>query len=209
MLTNNDEKQIEDHGLSIDEVNRQLETFSHGISFANLVTAGSIGNGIEQITSKNQQKLVNLYDRKRNGLDIVKFVPASGAATRMFSFLHEFLECFNPETQSLKDYLKGGNHLALSTFLNFQQDFAFVNAVRKQIRKHYPEYKHGTKGIRAYLFVSSMLTKKGLNLNALPKGLIPFHRYSKYSITAFEEQLNESAYYAAANEEAFVHFHFF
>ena len=126
----------------------------------------------------------------------------------MFSFLHDFLESFNPENQSLKDYLKDGNHLALSTFLNSQKDFAFVNAVRKQIRKHYPEYKHGTKGIRAYLFVSSMLTKKGLNFNALPKGLIPFHRYSKYSTTAFEEQLNESAYYAAANEEAFVHFTF-
>jgi hypothetical protein len=208
MLTDNDEKQINQHGLSIDEVQRQLDTFKRGIPFTNIVTAASIGNGIEQIAAENQLKLIDLYDKKRNNLDLVKFVPASGAATRMFSFLNNFLDSFNPEKETLRNYLKNGDHEDLSTFLDSLQDFAFVNAVRKKVRERYPEYKHGTKGVRAYLFVNLMLNKSGLNFNALPKGLVPFHKYSKYSTTAFEEQLYESTFYATANEEVFLHFTF-
>jgi hypothetical protein len=208
MFTKNDLQQIEEQGLDVDDINRQLEIFKRGIPFVKIVTAASVGNGIEIIQEQDRAKLVDLYDEKRKELDLVKFVPASGAATRMFSFLYNFLDNFNPEEKILKTYLKEANDEALNTFLSSLKEFAFVNLVRKKIRKNYPEYRHGSKGIRAYLFISLMLNEKGLNFNNLPKGLIPFHKYSKYSTTAFEEQLYEAAFYAAAEDEVFLHFTF-
>jgi hypothetical protein len=207
-LTKKDVHQIEEYGISIDAINKQLDTFIHGIAPVNIITAASVGNGIEIISADNQQMLVDLYEERRNHLDLVKFVPASGAATRMFSFLHQFLDDFNPKEETLRSYLKTGNHNQLTIFLNSFKEFAFVNAIRKEIRKAYPEYKHSTKGNRVYQSVSLMLGDNGLNFNNLPKGLIPFHKYSKYSTTAFEEQLYEAAFYASSGDKAFLHFTF-
>ena len=208
MLTNSDLQQIELHGLSPKIVKRQLDTFVRGIPFSNVVTAASVGNGIEVISDENQKKLAGLFEERKDTLDLVKFVPASGAATRMFKFLHQFLVDYNPEEQNLRTFLKEGNHVELETFLKSLKDFAFVNAVRNEIRKNFPSYKHGKKGLRAHLFVSSMLREKGLNFGNLPKGLVPFHKYAKYSTTAFEEQLYEATFYATSGDEAYLHFTF-
>ncbi len=208
MLTNSDLQQIELHGLSPKTIKKQLDTFVRGIPFANVVTAASVGNGIEVISHKNHQKLVDLFEKSKDNLDLVKFVPASGAATRMFKFLHQFLIDFDPEEQNLRTFLKEGNFGELEIFLKSFKEFAFVNDIRKEIRKNFPSYKHGTKGLRAYLFVSSMLREKGLNFGNLPKGLVPFHKYAKYSTTAFEEQLYEAAFYATSGDEAYLHFTF-
>ena len=126
----------------------------------------------------------------------------------MFGFLHKFLDEFDPEKEKLNDYLKNQSDAALGTFLKSIKEFAFVDQVRRKIREHYPKYRLGTKGMRAYLFVKMMLTEKGLNFINMPKGLIPFHKYSKYCTTAFEEQLYESSFYASAKDEAFLHFTF-
>jgi hypothetical protein len=208
MFTENDLKQISKEGLHPDSIKQQIDTFIHGIPFAEVATAASIGNGIELIGKVDQQKLLDLFEEKRENLDLVKFVPASGAATRMFGFLHRFLEGFDPENMKLNDYLKSQSDATLNTFLESIKEFAFVDQVRKKIREHYPENRLGDKGMRAYILVKMMLTEKGLNFNNMPKGLIPFHKYSKYSTTAFEEQLYESSYYASAKDEAFLHFTF-
>ncbi|MFK5981722.1 MAG: DUF4301 family protein [Flavobacteriaceae bacterium] len=207
-LTKEDISYLKEYGLTLEKVYRQLEAFSNGIPFIEIVTAASIGNGIEKISKENQQKLLDFYDSKKNKLDIVKFVPASGAATRMFKFLYEFIENFNPEEITLNKYIKKGNHEMLSTFINSVKDFAFLSLVRNKIRQNHPEFKHGKKGVRAKIFVQTLLEENGLNFGNLPKGLIPFHKYKKYSTTAFEEHLFESAYYASTNNNAYLHFTF-
>jgi len=208
MLTKEDIKQIENQGLTFEEVFKQINKLTHGIPPVNIVTAASVGNGIEVISEKDRDTLINLYDQKRAQLDIVKFVPASGAATRMFKFLHEFLETYSPEEESLNTYLTEKASKELVLFLNSLQDFPFINNIRKKIRENYPDYKRSTKGMRFYLTVKTMLEEKGLNFNNLPKGLIPFHRYAKYATTAFEEQLYETAFYGSVKDEAYLHFTF-
>jgi hypothetical protein len=208
MFTETDLEQISKEGLHPDVIKEQLDIFIHGIPFAKVVTAASIGNGIELIGKVDQQKLADLFEEKKGNLDLVKFVPASGAATRMFGFLHRFLEEFEPDNMKLNDYIKSQSDATLSTFLESIKEFAFVDQVRKKIREHYPDNRLGTKGMRASIFVRMMLTEMGLNFINMPKGLIPFHKYSKYSTTAFEEQLYESSYYASAKDEAFLHFTF-
>ncbi|GAB5398722.1 MAG: hypothetical protein Aureis2KO_03070 [Aureisphaera sp.] len=208
MLTEKDIDQIEAHGLTLHKVYKQLETFSRGIPFANVITTASLGNGIQAINDDAQKGLENYYDSKKDELDVVKFVPASGAATRMFKFLHEFLDNFDPEKDVFRTYVKNNPSQDLEAFFSSLSDFAFVNEVRKKVREMYPDYKKSSKGKRYYCFANAMLSKKGLNFGDKPKGLIPFHRYKKYATTAFEEQLIEAAGYAAVKDDVYLHFTF-
>ncbi|MBX2827198.1 MAG: DUF4301 family protein [Flavobacteriaceae bacterium] len=208
MLTEKDIDQIEAHGLTLHKVYKQLETFNHGIPYANVITTASLGNGIQAIDEKDQKHLEQYFDERKDDLDIVKFVPASGAATRMFKFLHEFLENYNPEKDIFRTYNKKNPNEDLETFFSSLGEFAFVNEVRKKIRELYPDYKKSPKGKRYFYFVNAMLGNKGLNFGEMPKGLIPFHRYKKYATTAFEEQLIEAADYAAVKDDVYLHFTF-
>ena len=159
MLTQRDIKQIKDHGLTIEKVYRQLEKFSLGIPYTKIVTAASVGNGIEVISAENKTKLIDFYDGRKEELDVVKFVPASGAATRMFKFLHNFLTEYDPASESLNTFQKNSANRELNTFLANMKHFPFVNKVRQCIRANYPDYKQSDKGRRAVSFVSCMLVR--------------------------------------------------
>lgn len=208
MLTEEDIKQIEGTGLTINKVFKQLETFTKGIPHTEVVTSATVGNGIFQLGKKEIAQLESYYDSKKDALDIVKFVPASGAATRMFKFLHEFLENYDPKKQKFRDYIKANPSDALLQFFNSRQEFAFFNAVKKHIRIHFPDYKKSSKGQRYQYIARAILESDGLNFGSMPKGLIPFHRYKKYATTAFEEQLFEAAHYAAVHDDVYLHFTF-
>ena len=208
MLTEQDVEQIQAHGLTLDKVYRQLEKLSLGIPFTEVVTPALVGNGIEQIEEPEAQALIDHYDERVDKLDVVKFVPASGAATRMFKFLYRFLNEFDPKTETLNRFLKRESNSALVEFLDNQKEFPFINQVRKTIRDRFPQYKQSNKGERAVYMIRAMLEPEGLNFGDMPKGLIPFHRYRKFVKTAFEEQLFEAAHYAASRGEAQLHFTF-
>ena len=91
-LSKKDIEQLKEHGLTIEKIFYQLKTFSDGIPYVDVLTAASISNGIESISNDDQKKLIEFYDSIKDDLIIVKFVPASGAATRMFQFLFKFDE---------------------------------------------------------------------------------------------------------------------
>ena len=134
-FTNQDLQQIEYLGISMDDVREQLEKFIQGIPFVNVVTAASIGNGIECIGSQDQQKLIDLYESEKDQLEIVKFVPASGAASRMFKFLHEFLDQYDPKAEKLNAFIEREEKEQLSLFMDSVKEFAFNKSVRKKIRE--------------------------------------------------------------------------
>lgn len=208
MLNKNDLNLLDEYGISREKIYAQLETFSLGIPTADIVTAASIGNGIEKIEDKNQEKLIAFYEEKKPMLDIVKFVPASGAATRMFRFLYEFIEIYDPAKETFSSFMKRSGNEQLERFFTGINEFAFIGELRKKIREMYPDFKRSKKGDRMFSLVKTMLDEDGLNFSNLPKGLIPFHKYNKYYTTAFEEQLYEAAFYATSRNDAYVHFTF-
>lgn len=207
-ITKKEIQQIEAHGLSVSQVEGQLQLFEEGIPFTNIITAATHNNGIEVLNSFEKEKLIALYEKEKESLAIVKFVPASGAATRMFQSLHLFLEEFNPEEDSLNTYLKLPTSEDVKTFIKGLSHFPFIKTLRKKIQKLYPEFKFYTKEKRTYLLIKTLLEKEGLNYSNLPKGLLYFHKYIKNTATAFEEQLLETAYYASVNNQCFLHFTF-
>lgn len=207
-FTKQDIRYIEEQGLTVNKIYEQIKMFTEGIPYVNIVTAGTIDNGIEVISKEDEKKLICVYEEKKDTLDIIKFVPASGAATRMFRFLHVFLGDYKHLEEPFIEYVKRTRNSQISTFFNNLEQFAFIGSLRKKIRKQYPDYKFCKKGERYQIIANTLLNKKGLNFSHLPKGLIPFHPYTKFATTAFEEQLYETAFYAASKNSTHTHFTF-
>ncbi len=205
MFTEKNIEQIKAHGLTETKITDQLQKFKDGIPFANIVEAASANNGIKILSAKQQKYFVSLFDSKKEELDLLKFVPASGAATRMFKFLHQFLDNYDL-SDDIEAYLQKEENANLKKFFDSIGNFAFTDLVKRNFENKYPDYKNFEKGKQYFLFVKEMLEESGLNFNNTPKGLVPFHKYGLDYVTAFGEHLYESAYYATSNGAANLHF---
>ena len=205
MFTEKNLQQIEKHGLTEAKLQQQLTIFKNGIPFTNVLEPASADNGIEIFSEEEQIGFANLFEAEKDKLDLLKFVPASGAATRMFQFLHHFLESYNFK-ENIDEYLQKEENDNLRIFFNSLQDFAFSPLVFEKLHAKIPEFENLEKGEKHYFFVKEMLEENGLNFSNTPKGLVPFHKYGKEYVTAFGEQLYEAAFYAASNGTAKIHF---
>ena len=198
MLTQNDLKQIAGKGISEEKLNKQLEDFKTGFPFLRLEAAAAIGRGIMAPDDDARDAYIKAWDAyKAEGRKIVKFVPASGAASRMFKDMFAFLSADYdvPTTDFEKDF-----------FDNIKK-FAFREALCDKCKEN-----DGKKIMQLIAdgnykaVVANMLNKEGLNYGQLPKGLLLFHNYEDGPRTPMEEHLVEGALYAASNGEANVHF---
>ncbi len=205
MFTEKNKQQIKARGISEEEIERQLEIFKTGIPFANVVGAASIHNGIKVFSEKEQQEFAELFENKKDNLDLLKFVPASGAATRMFKLLHRFLENYDAN-ENIDVFLEKSENKDLKTFFDSVEKFAFSEMVFKNLTQKFPDFQRFEKGKRNLLFVHEMLSNEGLNFSHTPKGLVPFHKKETGYVTAFGEQLYEAAFYATSNGVANLHF---
>jgi hypothetical protein len=198
MLTEKDLKQIAQRGISKEQVENQLHQFETGFPFLKLEAAASIGNGIVAPSEDERKQYVAAWEAyKAEGRRVVKFVPASGAASRMFKNMFAFVEADYdvPTTDFEKKY-----------FADIEK-FAFYDALDAVCQKN------EGKGIKALIeagnykaVAANMLKKEGLNYGQLPKGMLLFHKYADDARTPMEEHLVEGALYAASKGEAHVHF---
>lgn len=200
-LSEKDLEQLKNKGVTKEIVLDQIETFKEGIPFVQLEKAAVVGDGISKFSEDGQNRLVRYFEKNREALTLLKFVPASGAASRMFKALFNFLDAYDPENESLEDYLERKNDSHLKKFSEGLRDFPFYGLVRNRIKQ-----KADTKGSEIYLFVKEMLSENALNYGFYPKGLLPFHKYRDYVATAFEEHLVEAANYAKTKHNANLHF---
>ena len=101
----NDLRLLEEMGISREKVYKQIETFVEGIPYTRLERAAVVGDGILRFSEAETENIVSKFENKTASLATLKFVPASGAASRMFKALFNFLEAFNPGKESLEEYL--------------------------------------------------------------------------------------------------------
>ena len=198
MLHKKDLKQIAQRGISAEQIENQLKEFETGFPFLRLEAAAAVGNGIIAPTVEERKKYVEAWEHyKSQGRKVVKFVPASGAASRMFKNIFAFVDAEYdvPTTDFEKKY-----------FADIEK-FAFYDALDAVC------LKNEGKGIKALIaegkykaVAANMLKKEGLNYGQLPKGMLLFHKYPEGARTPMEEHLVEGALYAASNGEAHVHF---
>ena len=198
MLTEQDLKQIAAKGISEEKINEQLDEFKTGFPFLRLKAAASIDDGIVATGEHDKKAYIEAWDKyKQQGHKIVKFVPASGAASRMFKDMFAFLDA---------DYDVPTTPFEKLYFDNIGK-FAFYEALDAVCRKNEGKsIKYLIQEGQYKKVVANMLFEKGLNYGQLPKGMLLFHKYPEGARTPLEEHLVEGALYAASNGEARVHF---
>ncbi|MFI1772933.1 DUF4301 family protein [Thalassobellus citreus] len=206
MFTKKDIQQIENKGITQEQVNAQISRIKNGMSYSNLIEAATIGKGIASFNEDETKVLIELYNAKQNALSIVKFVPASGAATRMFKFLFQFYKNFDASNESIDDYAERQKDTLIKTFISNLETFPFYNEVIAKVKASNSNFESLSKSEQYFEFVKTMLNVDGLNYSFLPKGLLPFHKYDNQVVTAFYEHLFESTLYASSNKSSNLHF---
>ncbi|TXE08994.1 DUF4301 family protein [Gelidibacter salicanalis] len=205
-FTDKDILQMEHKGLSLAKVESQIALFTTGMPFANLTAAATIGNGIVRCSDSDKKHYINFYDAQRDKVSIAKFVPASGAATRMFKSLFRFIDEYSPEQETINSYINRTKDADLSLFFVGLEKLPFYGHVLEHVKKFYPNYESWSDDKQKLLFAKTMLDEDKMNYGFYPKGLLPFHKYKDHLSTAFEEHLFEAALYASTNNAADLHF---
>ncbi|QUB46608.1 DUF4301 family protein [Prevotella sp. oral taxon 475] len=198
MLSQQDLQQIAALGISPAEVERQLQQHRQGFPYLRLRAAASVGNGIMAPTESQRAHYISAWNRYKDERHrIVKFVPASGAASRMFKDLFAFLEADYDEPTT--DFEK--------EFFEQRRGFAFRKELCRVCKRDMQASVCSLVEAGRYKdVVRELLGAEGLNYGALPKGLLLFHSYDDGPRTPLEEHLVEAALYAASGGEANVHF---
>lgn len=198
MLSPKDLEQIERKGISEQQIEKQLEEFKTGFPFLKLDAAASIGNGIIATSAEDVKRYTEAWNTyKAEGKKIVKFVPASGAASRMFKNMFAFLTAdYDVPTTDFE-----------KTFFDNVVKFAFYPALNAMCEKNEGKNIEALMGEGNYkAVVANLLEAKGLNYGQLPKGLLLFHSYEDGARTPLEEHLVEGALYA--DSKGMVHIHY-
>lgn len=200
-LSEQDVNQMASKGIAKEKVENQIKTFKEGIPFVDLQAAAVIGNGILRFSQSEEKELIDLYNAKSKNLDILKFVPASGAASRMFKALFAFLDAYDPNEESLEAYLKRTDDKDIKKLAKGIENMPFYKKVMDRLPDNF-----NSDGEKVYLFVKELLGEDALNYGFYPKGLLPFHNYGENTATPFEEHLKEGALYASSSKGNNLHF---
>ncbi len=199
MITPQDKELLKSKGISEEQIAEQLACFKKGFPYLKLSAAASVEKGILTPDTNEQKEYLDAWEGYRQtDKVVVKFVPASGAASRMFKNLFEFLGAdYNvPQTSFEK------------MFFEKIEDFAFYDDLNMACRKTVGEDVPALLASGNYkAIVAALLEAAGLNYGALPKGLLKFHKYEDGNRTPLEEHLVEGALYAA-NKNGKVNVHF-
>lgn len=191
MLSEKDILQLEEVGISADLIYRQIDRFKEGFPPIHLVSPAKVNDGIIRLESSEVDDLIEIYKSYEGNR--LKFVPASGAATRMFRELIQF-----KTTGEI-------NSLTREFVLNLCK-FPFYTDLGEVLNSKNLNLNDLVQQEDFEPIIEALLDAKGLNYGALPKGLIKFHKYKDHTRTAFEEQLVEGTQYARMpDNKASVH----
>ena len=201
-----DIEHIEKLGLSLADIEKQLEHYEFPPSCVNLKAYATVGNGIVKFSDSELNGFEEYYEEQKLSLSVVKFTPASGAASRMFKILHEFSSQYDPQKESINSYINKNKITELFLFFVTIEKLPFHENAVTIMRETNPDYDLFTLDQKRLLFVKTIFEETSLNYSNIPKGLLPFHKYKNHLSTAFEEHLFEAAKYASVNGKAVLHF---
>ena len=182
MFTRDEITQIEAHGLSVAQVEQQIENFRAGFPALPVVRAAAGGDGVQQLSTEEIAAAEARYDSRRKELRTIKFVPASGAATRMFKELFEYV---NDDKRTP----------GIDRLITNLEKLAFFAELAKYLKPQIDD-----KDVVRNIIID------GLGYGSKPKGLVTFHAYKEGARKPVEEHLVEAALYASNGERAAIHF---
>ncbi len=191
---------------NLDTIASQFYFFQHGIPKIKLNRPATLNDGILPISKKQASDYAASFDVHKNQFKLLKFVPASGAASRMFMFLSEFLNDYKGDHEAIIEYIHRKNDLNLLLFLKSIDKFPFYEDIVQLVKKLFHDYNDWNVDAKNYAFIKIMLSPQYFDFASQPKGILPFHKYKNHTTTAIEEHLIECINYATTNKKSFVHF---
>ena len=206
IFTEDDLIYIHNRGNSIEKIQQQLDFFIQGLPNVNLVRSAKVGDGIWQFSKEEVAVFVNYFDKYKKNYSIEKFVPASGAATRMFKFLNEFLNEFDADNDTINSYINKQNAKDISIFIFGLKNFPFYRELKEKTIQLYPNYYDLSSDIKYYILIKTLLSKEGLDYANKPKGILPFHVRDEKIITPIEENIFETEFFKKENQKTKIHF---
>lgn len=201
-----DLKYIAQKGITIEKVHKQLSFFKNGITKINLLKSATKNDGIWTLSGEEKERYITEFNTKKHLFDIQKFVPASGAASRMFQFLTEFLNEFDPIKETINAYINRKKCSELSVFLIGLKNFPFYEDLKNKTVSIYPEYYSNDRDAKDYLLIKTLLSENYFDFSNQPKGVLPFHKKESKVVTPVEEHLKEAFFYSKEGKKSKIHF---
>jgi hypothetical protein len=216
-MTEEDKKKLEKElnseqgklDIPVETIIEQVETFEKGIPPIRIARACTIGDGIRIIPEEKYSSYIEFFQNAADNERIIKFVPASGAASRMFKKLQAAL--FNSKTKrkELEITANSGDEESITVleFINNLEHFAFYDELKKKIEQAGLNLDKLKEQGEFEGILKFTLEPVGLGYSNKPKGAIKFHNYADGERTAFEEHLVEAINYTKRNDgPAHIHF---
>jgi hypothetical protein len=196
-LSEADRLQAQNLGITEAQIRAQIRIFEKASYFADLLRPCTIGDGIQRIPADAMETYLRLQAEAAAEGRFIKFVPASGAASRMFQVLSHYYRQLNLQDLSEVEQQASKGDTDASAFLEFwegRRRFAFWEDLEAAMAAA-TGASAGSRQGHWRTVLECLLTDRGLHYESLPKGLIKFHRYPQGCRTAFEEHLVEAAHY--------------
>jgi len=207
MFSEKDLEQIKAKGISKAKLAQQIKNFEQGFPFMQIVKAATVGDGILRFEGKEVDDYVKMYEAEMPKNQIFKFVPASGAASRMFKSLFSFMENYDGSDKAKKDFEADDSFGSVFNFFKNIKNFAFYEDLKNAIAKSGGSIDKMIEKKEYGQVLRYLLTSAGLNYGGLPKGLLEFHQYGNKTRTPLEEHLVEGANYCK-DKDGIVDLHF-
>jgi hypothetical protein len=197
MFSHVDRLQIQQKGITVEQVTQQIAFFKKGVPYLDISKPAVSGDGIFVPDDNVTKELISVYESLVTGKKIVKFVPASGAATRMFKAMFEYLS--KPSGAIIYD--------DVAQVIQKIGHFAFYDDLQEVLAGKGLELSELIRASSYHEVIDAILNEGGLNYGNLPKGLLKFHAYPGANRTSVEEHLVEGAMYAKNSDySVFIHF---
>lgn len=201
-----DLKQIQEKGIALKKIEKQLQFFERGMTRINLVRTAIKNDGIWVLSEEEKENYILVFNKKSHFFAIEKFVPASGAASRMFQFLSEFLNEYDFKNETINAFINRKKSNELSVFLIGFKNFPFYQDLKNRTLSLYPDYFNNSRDVKDYLLIKTLLTDALFDFANKPKGILPFHKKGDSIISPVEEHLKETLFYKTATKKAKIHF---
>ena len=195
-LTESDLAQVAAHGLNENDIVQQIENFKKGFSKTRIAEAATVENGgIIRLSDSDVAAYEKAFRKLTAGKKLLKFVPASGAATRMFNDLYAFTSTYFGVAHNFE-----AEFPQVKTFLENLRSFAFFNDLNECMVKAGLDLNDYMSRGDYTAIINFLLKEQYLGYGQLPKALIKFHKYGDIQRTSLEEHIVEGAQYAQSSD---------
>lgn len=204
-LSKYDLERLSEHEVNLLELDKQVEQIKNGTKYIKLVSSCKIDDGILKVDESQKDAIIKLYDISGVEKETLKFVPASGAASRMFKRIESFMN--SDADVSVEELRSNSSYKYIYCFFNNLEKFAFYDDLKNAIHENGEKLSDLLVQKKLKLVLEYLLTDKGLGYSFKPKALIKFHKYIEENRTPFEEQVIEAIDYIK-NDSGSIKLHF-